>query len=256
MKDSFDDLANEIKKRSEGKTVIYFANPGNFGDGLIRYSTKKFFYDYGIKHEEYTLRTHRVYLSLLPFVFNIKKFFFIYGGGGAWCKNYRFANDFYNILSRFTSDILVLPSTYELKQNKVKGVIYRRDNFESKLNAPASLFCHDMAFYLTTCKESIIKKPMFREGNLFRTDIESSGHEVKNDNVDLSTKGDYLSNGDIFLEEISRYEVINTDRLHVCIGAIHLGLEVNLFPGNYFKIKSIYKTSIEEYFNKVNFLER
>ena len=90
-------------------------------------------------------------------------------------------------------------------------------------------------------------------GLLMRTDKEAAVifETMPKYNVDLSTLGDHMSNGDEFLAKVAEYSEIHTDRLHVCIAGLVVGAKVNLYPGSYFKIKSIYDSSISGNFNNV-----
>ena len=53
------------------------------------------------------------------------------------------------------------------------------------------------------------------------------------------------------LSIINKYEVVSTNRLHVCIGAALLNKEVNLYPNSYYKNESIYLMSLKDKFPKV-----
>ena len=52
MYSEYQTLAEEILDRANGKHVVYIPNPGNWGDGFIRYGTKLFFEDFKIPHIE------------------------------------------------------------------------------------------------------------------------------------------------------------------------------------------------------------
>ena len=248
--DVFKRLAADIREKSNGRQVVYIPNPGNYGDGLIRYATKKFFQDFEIRHIEVNVGYARGRLALLPFLLSPKKYLFVYGGGGAWCVAYGFGRSIVKFISLFTRDYLVLPSTYELAPAGKGGTYYRRDQTNSKALVPEAKFCHDMAIYLAD------KTPLFRcdpngpTGNLFRTDRESAKDvgRLPADNIDISHKGNHMSNGDGFLEMVSRYSEVNTDRLHVAIASAVAGCTVNLEGGNYFKIRAIYEASLADIF--------
>lgn len=256
MVNDFKLLADFIKKHSSGKKIIYIPNPGNYGDGLIRYATKKFFNDYNIEHWEVNVGYGMIKYQLLPYLLNHKKHFFIYGGGGGWCAAYDCGYRVCKAISMFTNNLMVLPSTFDLDLKSIKGHLFRRDNFNSYNRAPSSLFCHDMAFYLTCKPLGIhfdVQNSKKVKGLLMRTDREKATDcdSYTSRNIDLSTKGNHMSNGDEFLRLISLYDEIHTDRLHICIAAIVLGIKVNLYPGNYFKIKAIYDSSISTNFSNV-----
>lgn len=257
--DAFHNLANVIKAQAQSKTVIYIPNPGNYGDGLIRYATKAFFSDYNIEHIEINSSFRFGKSSFLPLLFNQKAHLFVYGGGGAWSKTYNAGKRTVDFLSQFTSNIIVLPSTYETTPNRSRGTYFRRDEFESKRNFPQSLFCHDMAFYLAHRNIPINADRNGPVGNMFRTDGESKRSlcDIPDDNIDLSTFGNHMSNGDMLLSSIARYSVIHTDRLHLAISGGLVGCDVQLYAGNYFKIKAIFDSSIRDIFpSKVHYAEK
>ena len=261
IKADFDALAQRIKMKAEGKKILYIANPGNFGDGLIKYSTKTFFDDYDIEHEEIYVGINRPWYFLLPFMISakIKKqdCLFIYGGGGAWCKVYDDGQRLCTYLDKWGLDYMSLPSTYEKNIDKLKGTLHFRDEFESKNNCPQGHFCHDMAFYLTTKDSDTI--PFHSNqgsgvGILMRTDQESRigrDQSLPSRNIDISTLGNHSSNVDQFFRIVSQYEAIVTDRLHVAIAGVILGKKVDLFTGSYFKIRRIYESSIAPYFDSI-----
>lgn len=252
MLELFDQMASRIREASAGRELIYIPNPGNLGDGLIRYSTKKFLSDFDLPHREINVEYNRVLYQLAPFLANKRKYFFLYGGGGAWCDAYSFGRDTCKLISRFTDQYAVLPSTFALSFDG-KGMFFRRDEFESKEKNPNSVFCHDMAFYLTQIEDSIfnhLPEPSMKEGLLMRTDRESRfppNHWPKS-NIDVSLAGDHMSNAEELVLRVSRYETIYTDRLHVCIAGCIAKRQVRLVSGNYYKIKRIFESSIQPNF--------
>ncbi len=262
IKERFDVLANLILSKSEGKKILYIANPGNFGDGLIRYATKTFFSDYRIEHDEIFIGLNRPWFHLLPYLLsdrlNKQKYVFIYGGGGAWAEKYDFGYKVAKFISSWNADLVVLPTTFGKNVESIKGKLFYRDKFDSKKNCPNGEFCHDMAFYLTTINRARIPHADVKSvdnGYLFRTDAEARlgvNAKLPSNNIDISTLGDTFSNVDEFLRYVSNYNTIYTDRLHVAIAGLILNKRVELFTGNYFKIKRIFESSIEGNFINVN----
>lgn len=249
MQNEFNKLEEKIKEVCKNRPVYYLANPGNWGDGLIRYGTLKFLKDKQIPYTELSIRKKCLLKWIIPF---LKGGTVIYGGGGAWCKYYYYAYSYIKkLMPRF--NIIVLPSTYEYNFSVSENVtMFARDKFQSIQNMPRSIFCHDMAFYLGK-----IEAPKGKgTGYFFRTDVETSNKiELPQCNRDLSLEG--TDNSDIypFLAAISEYETIYTDRLHIAIAAALMGREVHLYPGSYFKIKAIYESSIKDYFKNVHYHE-
>ena len=246
-------LAETIREKSKGKPILFVVNPGNWGDALIRAGSIEFFNHFNIPFEELLLRDKsglkRNWRLLKA---KLKGQLVVISGGGAWCGHYsHLSKSVQGIQNRFSFDnILVLPSTYE-KPFDIKNVcFFRRDKFQSKEAMPGATFCHDMAFFLPRYK--IAPNCSTKEqSQFFRTDVESSNKiTLTPDNRDLSAEGTELDPIAPFFEALTEYKVINTDRLHVSIGASLLGLEVNLREGSYFKNQAIYKSSLNEYFPK------
>jgi len=248
MSEEFGRLAEIIKEKSKGRKIVYIPNPGNYGDGLIRYATKKFLQDNNFKAEELNLGYSYLKLRLLPYILNKRQYFFVLGGGGGWCTAYNCGLRIARALEFLGFSFIVLPSTYEDKHYFKNGITVARDKFES-LDNSSGIFCHDMAFYLMQKGyQSLLcyKEATVDIGYLMRTDKEKSLHVAHFEQaIDISTLGDHMSNIEGFLGAISEYAELHTDRLHVCIGGIYLGKKVNLHEGNYFKINRIYRSSIE-----------
>jgi len=259
MIEEFDKLATTIRAKANGRQIIYVPNPGNFGDGLIRHATKVFFHDYDIPHLEINVGFRGGKLVLTPaLIENVfrQNYFFIYGGGGAWHSKYQFGKTIVDFIATATSHYLVLPSTYEIFPVNAKGTFFRRDQYQSKIRAPQSKFCHDMAFYLVATGQLLggdSKKPVHKNGFLFRRDAESDtdSNLLPASNVDLSLEGNHMSPADIFVHRVAQYEIINTDRLHVSIAGCLCKRRVNLVTGSYFKIQAIYNSSMADQFENV-----
>lgn len=98
-------------------------------------------------------------------------------------------------------------------------------------------------------------------GNFFRSDAEAikQNRSLPKNNIDLSSMYEYgTSNMELceyaasrMLNYINKFEVINTDRLHVCIGAALLGKNVNFYPNSYYKCKAVFDYSIKDKFSNV-----
>lgn len=252
MRETFEKMAEDIRAASAGRQIVYLPNPGNYGDGLIRYATKQFLSDFGLDHIELNAGYTRIKYQLAPYLLKGKNFF-LYGGGGAWSEHYGFGRDTCAFIASLTPHLAVLPTTYALPALPKRGLMYRRDEAQSAEINPASRFCHDMAFYMACRDENLadfMPAPEKPVGIFLRTDRESRFGEgtAPAGNLDLSDLGDHMSNGDAFIRAIARCETVYTDRLHVCIGAILAGRQVKLLTGNYFKIRAIYETSIRPFF--------
>jgi exopolysaccharide biosynthesis predicted pyruvyltransferase EpsI len=248
MQKEFDLLERTIKDICGDKQVSYIANPGNWGDALIRHGTKVFLKQTGIKY-------HELIVNETAEILNEEKpegLILLYGGSGAWCELWNHAYEIINKLRDNFERVIVLPSTFEVSYSIPNTTFFCRDIYESKNNMPKALFCHDMAFYigkLTVPKGS-------GTGHFFRIEDESSQKiDLPANNFDISLRGNHLSDIGLFFEYIAKYETIRTDRLHVAIASCLLGKELYFYPGSYFKNKSVYLSSIKENFPNTHFQE-
>ena len=240
----FENLRQIIKEKCKSKKVMYFPNPGNWGDGILRYATLKLFEDIDLEYEEIGYDYDKSYDGDVA----------IYGAGGAWCDIHPHGRIITENLLRDGFEVIVLPSTYAYKYHTDNTIFFRRDKFESKLNIKNSIFCPDMVFYLDS--ENLKRKKGRGIGYFFRTDIESSNkYKIPSTNYDISADGNEWSLPKPFFDEINKYSVVHTDRLHIAISACLLGKELHLYDGAYFKNLSLYLTSVLGNFDNVYFHE-
>ncbi|MGF1681317.1 polysaccharide pyruvyl transferase family protein [Photobacterium minamisatsumaniensis] len=93
----------------------------------------------------------------------------------------------------------------------------------------------------------------------YRKDGEKTNIEIPNDNIDISEELTISSsekritqyNSKIFLKFIDNFDVIHTNRLHVCIGAALLNKEVHFHGCNYFKCKAVYEYTLKDKFSNI-----
>jgi hypothetical protein len=257
LREPFDELASLLRNRAAGKRVVFLQTDGNFGDGLIRFGTECFFEDLGLNVTVLDMgsRWDKVAGLITGLVDRTKnQVLFVYSGGGGWARVCTVALRNVRRQLRVSPDVIVLPSTVELFDLDPAPTLFVRDRFESQQALPNAPFCHDMAFYLALIDPGRVLRhrqlPREELGLVFRTDNESrlggfSGHPR---NFDLSAAGTHKSDARTFLRCLDRFEHVITDRLHAGIGATLLGKRVSLVNGNYFKIRSIFKSSIEPFF--------
>jgi len=85
MKEQFVNLYNTIRNNSNCNNIYYLANADNWGDALIRQGTLKFFQDFDINVTE-------LKWSKPDWIWPvINGGLVLYGGGGAWCRNWNIA---------------------------------------------------------------------------------------------------------------------------------------------------------------------
>lgn len=257
MQKSFKNLEKILKKKCRRSRVYYIPNSGNWGDGLIRYGTLKFFKKINLDFTEVSsvkelnrLESEKNHTSWFPFF--QKKPVVIYGGGGGWCKLWNHSTKIVNELKDQYS-VIVLPSTYESTYTIPNTIFFTRDKFESKQNMPQAIFCHDMAFFIGN---EFSSKQGGGTGYFFRTDEESASKiNIPSENRDISLEKRHLTDIAPFFDAINHFSVIHTDRLHVSIAAALLKKEVHLYPGSYFKNKAVYLSSLQGHFKNVMFHE-
>lgn len=251
----FAELAERLRAASREAVLFYVANPGNWGDALIAAGTRQLLDRFRISTIGMSFGlARRLPACLFRIVSQGKQTMLVFGGGGALTWEYRRLSQLRHLAAKFDR-LLLLPSTIgvDLAAAPVHphSILFRRDNAESASLAPASFFCHDLAFFLQLPNVRIEK----RRGFFFRRDIEAAGHSPPEFNVDLSGMGTHRSDPNRFARMIGRYETVYTDRLHVAIIATMLGRRTCLFPNNYFKNRAIYLSSLHEHFPNVSFHE-
>ena len=261
-----DHLVTDIENFLAGykdKDCIYVPNPGNAGDCLIAYATVLVLDKVGVKC---SLGSHKEKF--------VGKTIF-YGGGGNLIWLYKdCANFLKNNMEK--NDIVVLPHT-------VTDV----DDVITSLNSNVTLFCRekvsyeyvkkiapypdrillskDMALHLRDFDTASRFKGESGEGvgNCFRNDREKTTITIPGGNKDVSI--DYnlkgwessktvMTNVTLgVLAYLSRFETINTNRLHVAIAGSLLGKKVNFHNNSYYKNKAVYEFSLNNDPNVVFF---
>jgi exopolysaccharide biosynthesis predicted pyruvyltransferase EpsI len=206
-------------------------NPGNVGDRLIHQGTRAFFHRINLEHTETTAPPSRPVGT------------FIYGGGGSWCHNWPKSPQRVEQGARHAHTTIVLPSTFELETtlyNDPTIHFFCRDRYNSQRTCPRATFAHDMAFHL---KNVLQPQQGSGVGYFMRTDREKRVGTLPPNNNDISIT---TRQPRIFIRIINRCRVIHTDRLHVAIIACMLDKKVLFYPGNYFKNKAVYLSSLKD----------
>jgi exopolysaccharide biosynthesis predicted pyruvyltransferase EpsI len=248
----YDDI-REFLRDYIGKEIFYIPNEGNAGDTLIAYGTIQLFNELGInwtmKHS-YTKFHNKI---------------LFYGGGGNLVKTYSDARNFL-IKNKDNNEIVILPHTIKDEDKliqsfdkKIKVFCRESTSYEyvKKMHPVADnvFLSKDLAFYINI-PQSIKNVNGTGIANCMRIDVESTKkHKIHEDNNDISRtlnkKGNTSDIATInsitlnFFEYLSRFETVNTDRLHVGIAASLLGKKVNLYDNSYYKVRSVYEYSIK-----------
>jgi exopolysaccharide biosynthesis predicted pyruvyltransferase EpsI len=230
-------------------SVDFFRFPGNYGDSLIWHGTKKLLSALNIS-EHYVEISSPKYNAVL----------FI-DGGGNFVDYYTDVKDFLTEKLNLYNEVVILPHTiFGEKQIKVlnnissKLTIFCREKVSAKflsdnLTHGEVYLWHDCAFYNEFFQAHAGKGVL----NAFRSDRESILSVSLKLNNDLSYNGYATKPLDEFISILQGYDQINTDRLHVAIGAALLGKKVKLFPNSYYKNKAVFEYSLSR-FHDVSFV--
>lgn len=246
-------------------TFSYMPNSGNMGDMLIASATMNWF-------EENKLKYVRILRNEYPNIF-------VYGGGGAWIRNYiKDMRHIMDIMQR-AEKVVILPSSFNnvpefIKILDERFVIFCRDKKSydyliSKNTKAKILLDHDMALrmnkipkapkilrkYIKSIWKLWLKKQILpKEVRLFRTDSESLNNN-KTD-FDLSDAlgwfSPYSSRKTIdfaartMLKFVKHFDTIHTDRLHVAIAGILTRKKVFMYDNSYGKLSAVYENSLEQ----------
>lgn len=252
----FDALADHVREALAGRPAIFFINPGNWGDSMIREGAETFLRHYDIPYHLARFKDvikGRTTLADLKAATHHADPAMIYNGCGAFSPHYALLPRVAE-LSREFSTAIFLPATFAMDVDRSAFAkdthFFVRDKFQSQSRMPDCAFCHDMAFFL-----SVIADPARKElGNFFRVDVEApAGVTLPKDNLDISKLGRAHTPVDRLLEGIGQYQKVRTNRLHVGIAATLLGRDTQIFTNDYFKIKAIFDSSIDGYFSNASY---
>lgn len=95
--------------------------------------------------------------------------------------------------------------------------------------------------------------------NVFRVDMEKTDIEIPEGNIDLSLRFEYglvsrplidYMTSQVFAY-LNHFQTVRTNRLHISIAAALLGKTVELYPNNYYKIRSVFEQSLKDDFPNV-----
>lgn len=235
----------------KNQSVDFFRFPGNYGDSLIWHGTKILLSSLNIL-EQYVDISSQKYNNVL----------FIDGGGNL-VDYYSDVRDFLIKKSSLYDEIIILPHTiFGEKQIQVlnnissKLTVFCREKISAKflednlIHAGVYLW-HDCAFYNKFYPVSSGRDIL----NAFRSDKESILKILPESNIDLSYNGYATKPLNELINVLQKYEQINTDRLHIAIGAALLGKQARLFPNSYYKNKAVFDYSLKRFPN-VSFVEK
>ena len=244
----------DLKKfleRHKNKSVDFFRFPGNYGDSLIWHGTKKLLSLLNIS-EHYVEISSPKYNDVL----------FIDGGGNL-VDYYSDVKDFLLKKPNLYNEVVILPHTiFGEKQIEVLNnissnlIVFCREKvsakfLEDRLTHGEVYLWHDCAFYNEFFQVSA-GRGVF---NAFRSDKESILHILPESNNDISYNGYATKPLNDLIDILQEYAQVNTDRLHIAIGATLLRKQVRFFPNSYYKNKAVFDYSLKKFLNII-FVER
>lgn len=243
----FDALAAHVKDALRGRPAVFFINPGNWGDSLIREGAEAFLRHYDIPHLVARFKDvikARVTVAQLKAATGHSDPAMIYNGCGAFSPHYQMLPKVAELSQQFSTAVF-LPSTFALDVDRAAFAqdshFFVRDRFQSSDRMADAPFCHDMAFFGTPVAGEARKQV----GNFFREDAEAPEDvTLPTPNLDLSKRGRAHTPLDRFLDHLGAYQTVRTNRLHVGVAATLLGRQTHIFSNDYFKIKAIFDSSI------------
>ncbi len=240
----------QFLEKYRGTSVDFYRFPGNYGDSLIWHGTKALLKVLNIRENYVEISSPKSNDVLLV------------DGGGNFVDYYSDIKDFLVKKPNLYKEIVILPHTIFGDEqidvlNSLSGsvTVFCREKVSFELlkqkftNGNVYLW-HDCAFY------NVFQKSTNGQGvlNAFREDKESVMESPSESNHDISYNGYATKPLDEFVEYLSKYREINTDRLHVAICGTLLGKKVNLFPNSYYKNKAVFGYSLSRFPN-ISFLE-
>jgi exopolysaccharide biosynthesis predicted pyruvyltransferase EpsI len=268
-----EDIAGFLQQY-KGQTIYFYPNPGNAGDSLIAVGTYHAFDRAGISFK----------LIGLDDEVNGQTVFL--GGGGNLVHYYRDMRSAYERFLGKAKQIVLLPHTIRghediLRTLDASCIVFcrERESYDFVQAVNPSLDCrlaHDMAFHVDL--EQLSKLPVANPqiGRLPRKKLLSKGYSIKkirkkrgmdmlrldceananspSSDLDVSTlfaMGVTPNEAPVaawcFLKVISLANHINTDRLHVAIGAALLDKPCTLRNNSYGKNRSVFRHSLSDF---------
>jgi len=250
----FIQLKEEIIRKCENRPVLLALNGGNWGDGLIRYATVDFLNRIGVRFEVMRLTEFSHVDNTENKDIDLTKYSLVLAsGGGYWRLGSKDKHLRIAALAKRVKHVIVLPCSYDMKIPDYftpNISFYARDKFQSQDNVPQAKFCHDMAF----AAHDIMAVPGVGAGLFFRKDAEKvKGSPIFENSIDISGQGTAWMDIHGFLERISEYSTILSNRTHVCIAGALMGKNVHMFSNSYFKNEAVFKSTLSIHFPKVEF---
>lgn len=219
-----------------GADVTFYRSQGNRGDDLIEAGTRALLDGAGVPY--------RVVLDE-----DIRDFsgdLLVIGGGGGWSRYWHHSPVVLLGATGFER-VVVFPSSFDLGDQLTSVMLtvtgarmFAREAVSAEA-VPGSVLAHCPSFFFDF-------KPWIQSGHgtlhAYRSDHESLGEPVPDDNVDISLVPGRVQG---WLGLIAGYAEVHTDRAHVMVAAALLGKRVRYRPNAYHKVASMAQTWLGDY---------
>lgn len=280
------DVWNYLLENIRNEKIYFYPNPGNAGDSLIAAAEyimfKKLGVDFDVidNNEMIPLGVIVIYGgggNLVPPYPNARNFLSkIYNTAKKIIVLPHTIRDNDLLLNKFTHDSILIARekiTYEYIKNRGQYEFLLADDMALSLPVPDILkrsgsigFKWGNFFSIRNLKRGARSFIFFiknfsnkKQLNSFRTDVESTGRHNFSNNFDVSAK---FAADDMLFEScletaffvfwfLNKFELVRTDRLHVCIAAALLGKNVEFFDNSYGKNRDVYEFSLRDRFPNV-----
>jgi len=230
--------------------VLLVYGMGNWGDSLIRAGSRNILR--GIEFDELSVRRiHNANEGHLIDV--ISRYKLVLMNGGMFYKDRDPKIRLVEFLADHAASLTLMPSSFEDDDFPVRLADKGVTVFSREMSAKGT-FCHDTAFSLN---EDTSKHKEHKTCLVLRGDREafSRGSMLARRSRDISAEG---SAGDChlkFMNEISGFSEIITDRLHVGIGGLKTGADVTFVTNSFKKITNIYESSVEGFYENARLMD-
>ncbi|WP_374166794.1 polysaccharide pyruvyl transferase family protein [Arcticibacter sp. MXS-1] len=284
---------DEFLTKFKGKKIFFKPNPGNGGDAIIAYGTIKVFkklgLDYEIVGKNSDLKGKDVFYggggNLIGEYTNCAQFLSEQSGCRTLTILPHTVSGHSDVLKTLRENVTVIcreiKSFEYVKSFGNIGNVLLMDDMALSLEAKDFLFRKtfiNRLIYVTKPKDMLwalyhrkATIGYFLENrnknetlNAFRVDVEKTDIAIPKDNLDLSALFNYdssMSNETLVKRTalliggfLNQFEVVNTNRLHICITSAILGKKVNFYSNSYWKNESIYEFSLKERFPRINWI--
>jgi exopolysaccharide biosynthesis predicted pyruvyltransferase EpsI len=265
------------------ETVFFYPNPGNAGDSLIAHATFRLFKESGVNYR--TIEDPRGFDPAGKWV--------IYGGGGNLIERYNRAGDLIGRWHGSAKKFILFPHTVSGNEGLLRELAGNTDLMcreevsfwhVKKFASGANVYLMDDLAFSLDVRTLLLNKPALslrrrkkamklklltvlrntnsKVLNAFRTDFEKTDIVIPPGNLDLSVLFAWGTRDEIsascasygLLKFMDSFEVVRTNRLHLCIAGALLDKRVEFFPNNYFKCEAVFRFSIRDRFPNVHWM--